>query len=212
MNEDAADFKKGTTVLGIVCKDGIVLASERRAIAGTMIMHKRTQKLFKITNNLGMTVSGLVGDAQILVRYLSAEAELYMLKRNIRMPVKSAATLMSNILNSQRIFPYWVGLVIGGIDDEGTHVYSLDAVGGAIPDKYVSTGSGSPFVYGVLEDHYYDNIPLAEGVDLAIRAITVAMKRDAASGDGMDLATISEKEFKIYTDEEIKKRITKLKL
>jgi proteasome beta subunit len=208
----AEKIKTGTTTVGIVCKDGVVLATEHRATGGTMIMHKKTQKLFRIDDNIGMTVAGLVGDAQLLVRLLTAEVELYMLKRNGQITIKAAATLMSNILSGQRIFPFWVGLLIGGWDREGGHVYSLDAVGGSIPDKFVSVGSGSPFCYGVLEDNYHDGLNSAEGVDLAIRSVVAAMKRDAASGDGVDIAVISQKEFKLLTEDEVKKRMTKLKL
>lgn len=205
-------LKKGTTTVGIVCKDGVVMATEHRATGGTMIMHKKTQKLFKIDDNIGMTVAGLVGDAQLLTRVLLAEVELYKLKRNGTISIKAAATLMANILSSSRYFPYWVGLLIGGLDNEGGHVYSLDAVGGSIPDNFVSVGSGSPFAYGVLEDHYHDNLNVSEGADLAIRALVAAMKRDSASGDGIDLAVITPKEYKQYTEDEIKKRISKMKL
>jgi proteasome beta subunit len=204
------ELKKGTTTLGLVCKDGVVMGTEHRATMGTLIAHKTTQKLFRIDENLGLTVAGLVGDAQVLARYLSAEVELYKLKRNTPISVRAASTLMANILSGRRYFPYWVALVIGGMDDEGGHVYSLDAAGGAIEDTYVTTGSGSPYVYGVLEDNYKDGLSTSDAVDIAIRALNAAMKRDAASGDGIDLAIINKKEFKQLTDDEIAERKKKL--
>ncbi|UCG68530.1 MAG: archaeal proteasome endopeptidase complex subunit beta [Thermoplasmata archaeon] len=207
MNEE---LKKGTTTLGMVCKDGVVLATEKRATMGTLIAHKTTKKLFKIDENLGLTVAGLVGDAQVLARYLSAEVELYKLKRNTSMTVKAASTLMANILSGRRYFPYWVALVIGGMDSEGGHVYSLDAAGGAIEDKYVTTGSGSPYVYGVLEDHYKEGLSTSDGIDLSIRALSAAMKRDAASGDGIDIAVIKKKEFNQLSEDEITDRKKKI--
>ncbi|HEC94527.1 MAG TPA: archaeal proteasome endopeptidase complex subunit beta, partial [Thermoplasmatales archaeon] len=165
------DIKKtGTTTLGLVCKDGVVVATERRATMGTLIAHKTTKKLFKIDDHLALTTAGLVGDVQVLARYLNAEAKLYRLSRNTKMPVKAAATLMANILNQRKFFPYYVQLIIGGYDSSGGHLYSLDAAGGAIPDKYTATGSGSPYVFGVLEDHYKDDIDVEKGVELAIRA------------------------------------------
>jgi proteasome beta subunit len=207
MNEE---LKKGTTTLGMVCKDGVVMVTEHRATMGTLIAHKTTQKLFKIDENLGLTVAGLVGDAQVLARYLSAEVELYKLKRNTSMSVKAASTLMANILSGRRYFPYWVALVIGGMDQDGGHVYSLDAAGGAIEDTYVTTGSGSPYVYGVLEDNYKEGLSSTEGVDIALRALSAAMKRDAASGDGVDIAIINKKEFKLLSENEIADRNKKL--
>ncbi|MDP6154594.1 MAG: archaeal proteasome endopeptidase complex subunit beta [Candidatus Thermoplasmatota archaeon] len=204
---------KGTTTVGLTYKDGIVMATEHRATMGTLIAHKKTQKLFRITEHLGLTTAGLVGDAQVLARYLRAEAELYALKRNTPITVRAASTLMANILNARKYYPYWVQLIIAGVDDEGGHVYSLDAAGGSIPDTYVTTGSGSPYVYGVLEDHFKENMTKKDTVDLAIRGITAAMKRDAASGNGIDVATISQKAgWNWISGEEIEKRISAMGL
>ncbi|MCK5414797.1 MAG: archaeal proteasome endopeptidase complex subunit beta [Thermoplasmata archaeon] len=202
----------GTTTAAMVCKDGIVVATEHRATAGTLIAHKRTQKLFKIDENLALTVAGLVGDAQTLVRYITAEAELYRLKRNQPMSVKAASTLMANILSGRAYFPYWVQLIIAGVDPSGGHVYSLDAAGGSIEDEYVSTGSGSPFVYGVLEDNFKSGLTTSEASDLVIRAITAAMARDAASGDGIEIAIINNKGFNLLTEKEINDRKKKIGL
>jgi proteasome beta subunit len=206
------DIKKGTTTIGLVCSDGVVMATERRATMGTLIAHKSTQKLFRIDDNLALAVAGVVGDAQTLARYITAEVELYKLKRGQPMSVKSAATLTSNILAGSRFYPYWVGLILGGVDSDGSHVYALDMVGGAIPDDYVTTGSGSPYVYGVLEDHYQKGLSSNDGVDLAIRSLHAAMKRDAASGDGMTVSTITKEGFVSLDEKEIQKRISKLKL
>ncbi len=202
--------KTGTTTLGMVCKGGVVIATEKRATMGTLIAHKETQKLYKIDNHLALATAGLVGDLQVLARYLNAEANLYRLKRDMRMPVKSAATLMSNIMNQRKFYPYYVQLVLGGFDQTGGHVYSLDAAGGAIPDKYTSAGSGSPYVFGVLEDNYSEDMTTAEGVELAVRAITAAKNRDSASGGMIDVAVITKDGFNHVPEQEIKKMMEKL--
>jgi len=205
------DLKKtGTTTLGMVCKEGVVIATEQRATMGTLIAHKATKKLYKIDEHLALATAGLVGDLQVLARYLNAEANLYRLKRTERMPVKSAATLMSNIMNQRKFAPYYVQLILGGYDSTGGYVYSLDAAGGAIPDKYTAGGSGSPYVFGVLEDNYKDDITADEGIDLAVRAITAAKNRDSASGGMISVAVITKEGFKEVPKEEIKKRMDKL--
>lgn len=186
-------MKTGTTTLGMVIKNGVVMGTEHRATMGTLIAHKTTQKLFKIDDRIGLTTAGLVGDAQLLARYLRAEAELYKLKRGDEMSIKAAATLMANILSGNRYIPYWVQLLIGGVDKEGGHIYSLDAAGGSIPDVYVTTGSGSPYVYGVLEDNFKENMDRKHAVELAVRAISAAMSRDSASGNGAEVVVITEK-------------------
>jgi proteasome beta subunit len=203
---------KGTTTIGLVCKDGVVLATEKRATAGNMIANKATQKLFKIDQNLGMTVAGLVGDAQTLARYLRAEVSLYRLRRSAALSAEGAATLLANILNGNRMFPYYAWLILGGVDAKGGHVFSVDPAGGSIEDRYVSVGSGSPFAYGTLEEAYSRDLSVSDGVDVALRGLTVAMKRDSASGDGYTVHTITAREYREFSEDEINKRLKTLKI
>src|SRR3989304_2528985 len=186
--ERPPELETGTTTVGLACKDGVVLAADRRATAGTMIAHKRTKKVYRIDDNLGLTTAGLVGDLQVLARYITAEAELYRLKRNLPMSVEAAATLTANILAGRRYFPYWVQLVIGGVDPRGSHVFSLDMAGGGLEDTYVSPGAGSPYVYGVLEDHWTKGRNVKGDEETEIRVFIWAKRRDAASGEGIDVA------------------------
>ena len=204
------DLKKGTTTLGLVCKDGIVMATEMRATMGNLIGHKTTQKLFKISDNMALTVAGLVGDAQMLARWLSAEVKLYELKTGTSMSLRASSTLMANIMNGRRYMPFWVQLLLGGIDSEGGHIYSLDAAGGSIPDKFQTTGSGSPFVYGVLEDRFIEDLSVEQGKVLGVRALTAAMKRDSASGDGISMCVIDSNGYHRVSPEDIAKIQTKL--
>jgi proteasome beta subunit len=206
------ELLKGTTTIGLVCKDGVVLATERRATAGNFIANKSTQKLFKIDQNIGVTVAGLVGDAQVLARYLRAEVSLYRLRRSAQLSAEGASTLLANILSGNRMFPYYAWMILGGVDLRGGHVFSVDPAGGSIEDKYVSVGSGSTFAYGILEEGYTQAMTVSDGVDLAIRGLTVAMKRDSASGDGYIVHTITPKEYHEYSDDEIAKRLKALKI
>ena len=204
-------LKTGTTTVGLVCKDGVVMGADQRATMGHLISHKETQKLFKIDDHMGFTIAGLVGDAQVLARWLTAEVELYRVKRNTPMSIKAASTLLANIMNQRKFAPFYVQLLVGGVDHEGNHMFSLDAAGGSIPDKFVTTGSGSVFVYGVLEDHYKDGLSVEEGLDLAVRGITAAMKRDSASGDGMNICSITKgRAYTTLTPEDIAARRKRL--
>jgi proteasome beta subunit len=209
---DEERLLKGTTTIGIVCKDGVVLATERRATAGNVISNKQTQKLFKIDQNIGITIAGLVGDAQVLARYLRAEVSLYRLRRSASLSAEGAATLLANILNGNRFYPYYAWLILGGIDGKGGHVFSVDPAGGCIEDKFVSVGSGSNFAYGILEENYSRDVSTSDAVDLALRGLTAAMKRDSASGDGYLVHVISAKEYHELTDDEINKRLKALKI
>ncbi len=205
-------LKTGTTTLAIACPDGVVMATEKRATMGHLVGHKNTQKMFPVDMHLALTTAGLVGDAQMIARHLQAQAQLYRFKRDAPMPVRGAATLLGNILNQSRYAPYWVQLIVGGFDHKGGSLYSVDSAGGAIQDPWTVTGSGSPFAYGVLEDRIEPTTPVKEAVDLAIRALNAAMRRDSASGNGIDLAVIDGEGFRRLDEQEILKRHKALKL
>ncbi len=209
---DEERLLKGTTTIGMVCKDGVVLATERRATAGNFISNKQTQKLFKIDQNIGITIAGLVGDAQVLARYLKAEVSLYRLRRSAPLSAEGAATLLANILSGNRYYPYYAWLILGGVDAKGGHVFSVDPAGGCIEDRFVSVGSGSSFAYGLLEEGYSRDMSTADAVDLALRGLTAAMKRDSASGDGYLVNVITPKDYRELTEDEINKRLKALKI
>ncbi|MCD6414890.1 MAG: archaeal proteasome endopeptidase complex subunit beta [Candidatus Diapherotrites archaeon] len=199
------ETRKGTTTIGLLGKDGVVLASETRATMGTMIANKEVEKVFKIQDHLGMTTAGSVADAQKLVRTLQVETNLYQIERKETIKVEAAATLLANILQENRWFPYWVQLLLGGYDSK-PRLYSLDAVGSMIEEKVVSTGSGSPFAYGVLENKYKEGQPTDENVKLAVEALRAAMERDAMSGNGINVIKITKKGYeKVDTSKYLKK-------
>ncbi|WP_287582788.1 archaeal proteasome endopeptidase complex subunit beta [Candidatus Borrarchaeum sp.] len=194
-----------TTTLGLVLRDGVILATDMRATAGYFISHKHAQKLFKIDDHLGATIAGRVADAQQVMDWAQVEASLYKLQRGVPMPVRSAARLIANILFQSRYMPYYLQSLIAGVDSTGPHLFILDLLGNLVEEKSISTGSGSPFVFGLLEDQYDEGMTVEEGKDLAVRAVHSAMERDAASGDGIAVAVISaEKGFTPVSEDEIK--------
>lgn len=202
----------GTTTVAITVKDAVVLATDRRVTAEHFIAHKNGRKLHQIDEHAAMTIAGLVGDAQVLVRYMRAELELYRLQRKFGMPIEAAATLLSNILNQSKFYPYMVQLLVAGYDT-APHIFSVDAAGGSVEDIFVSTGSGSPFVYGVLEDQYSKGMSVDDGIDLVLRAVSASKQRDSASGGMIDVAVIDQKSgYKDVPEEDVQDRIKRLKL
>ncbi|WP_393972222.1 archaeal proteasome endopeptidase complex subunit beta [Oxyplasma meridianum] len=205
-------LQTGTTTVGIIVKDAVIMATERRVTMDHFIMHKDGKKLHQIDSHVAMTIAGLVGDAQVLVRYMSAEIQLYRLQRKVNMPIEAVSTILSNILNQSKFYPYMVQLLVGGCDT-APHIYSVDAAGGSVEDIFASTGSGSPFVYGVLETQYTKDMKVDDGIDLVIKAISAAKQRDSASGGMIDVAVIDMKTgFRQVPTEEVMDRIKKLKL
>jgi proteasome beta subunit len=205
-------LSSGTTTIGLRCSDGVVLATEKRATMGHFIANKSTIKLFRIDRNLGMTLAGSLGDAQVIIRQIQSEAALYRARVGRPLSVEAAATFTSNLLNANRFYPYLGWFILGGVDPTGPRLFSLDATGGSAEERFVSIGSGSPFAYGVLEEAWGVGAKVRDGVDLAIRGLTTAMKRDSASGDGYAVATISDQGFAELNQSEIGRRLALLKL
>jgi len=201
---EEAKTLKGTTTVGLVCSDGIVLAADKRATMGYFVANREVEKIFQIDDTLGVTVAGSVGDAQTLVRYMKYEAQLYKLNYGKLMSVSAATTLLSNILAQYKFAPFYVQILVGGFDDK-PRIFNLDPVGGVTEEKFVSTGSGSPVAYGLLEDAFKEDKAVKDNLKIALRALSAAMKRDVGTGDGIDLVSIGPGEFKRYDKETIKK-------
>jgi len=197
--------KKGTTTVGLICDGGVVLASEKRATMGSFIASKTAKKIYQVDDRLGITTAGIVGDAQALIRMMSVEGKLYKIRRDEPMTVKAMATLISNVLNGQRFYPYIVQLLLGGMDRNGAHIFSIDPLGGNTEEKEVAaTGSGSPIAYGVLEDRYSKDMSLEDGTELAIKALYSAIRRDSASGGEIEVVVITEDKYETISEERIK--------
>lgn len=202
MNQEKKET--GTTTIGLLYDDGVVLGSEKRATMGHLVSGKNFRKIFPVTDRIGITTAGAVGDAQTIIRYMKAEANVYKFNKDKKISTKALTTLLANMLQGSKYYPYMNQFVVGGCDEEGPHVFSLDPLGGVSEgDKYYSTGSGSPMAFGVLEDGYEEDMKEKEAIELVVKAIKSAMKRDTASGEGISIAVINEDGYKDLSEEKI---------
>ena len=204
--EDKDIQKTGTTTIGLVCKDGIVLAADKRATAGYFIANKKVEKIIKITGDIAVTIAGTVSDIQLLAKLIKAELKLKELRTGKINTVKEAANLLAGIVYQNirkfSLIPGITHFIVGGKDTEGFHLYDLSPDGSITEiDDYVSSGSGSYLVYGLLEAEYKPGIKVEDATKLAVQGINSAINRDIASGNGMDVYTI--------TDKGVKKALTK---
>lgn len=193
---------KGTTTVGVVCRDGVILASDTRVTMGYFVAHHKGKKIYQIDEHLAMTIAGNVADAQKAVDILKANAQLYRLNYERLMPVNTAARVLANLLFSARYAPLVTQVLVGGVDNTGPHVYAIDPFGSVTEEKCVSTGSGSPITYGILEDKYNEDVKIKEFTHIVVKAVKSAMKRDTASGDSFDVVIIDENGFKELSDDE----------
>jgi proteasome beta subunit len=206
MDTANAERLKGTTTVGVVFDKGVILAADKRATMGYFIAAKDTDKVLAVSDKMAITIAGGTGDAQSLVRLLRAELELYKYSRGSPLTVEGAATMLANILQGNKYFPYFVQLILGGYDT-APRLFDLDLVGGLISEKYTSTGSGSPVAFGLLDEFYKDGMQKDEAMRLAVKAVNAAMKRDTPTGEGVDLVCITKDGMKRYSREDTAKLI-----
>ena len=181
----------GAATVGITFNKGVVIGAEKRVSWGRTIISKTGKKVFPITENIIVGSAGVSGDYQMLSSYLVAETQLFTLENRRPISVKGAAQLLSNILFSRKFLPFLTQTLIGGLDNNGPSLYSLDLAGSLIKEEYAAVGSATSLVLGILEANYRKNLSAAEATELAIKAIRSATRRDAMSGDGIDILIVT---------------------
>ncbi|MBR9705019.1 hypothetical protein GOV12_06420 [Candidatus Pacearchaeota archaeon] len=203
-------LKTGTTIVGIVCKDGVVMASDRRATAGNIIMSKNTQKAVKINDYLVVSGTGNASDIEMQKKVISAQLRLKELKTKKRPSIKEAANLIGMItyqnIRNPSMIPSIVGTLVAGVNKDGSvELYSIEPAGTAfkVEDYDANFGSGMPYVLGLLEREYKKDITLDKGVDLATESVKSSTSRDTGSGNGIDVFTLSKKGITHVVKQEI---------
>jgi proteasome beta subunit len=181
-----------TTIVGIRTKEGVVLGSDRRASKGFFIGSKITQKITKIDDTLAIAIAGQLSDADYMVKLVKAERNLIELRRGFPVTVKESARLIANqaYTGLKNYQPYFVELLVGGVDQEGGQIFVADMSGAITSEEFASSGSGSPIAYGVLESIYHKDMTNEQAKEIATKAVAAAMERDPGSGNGIDVLTI----------------------
>ncbi len=202
-DSDAVESTKtGTTSIGVTTADSVVIATDRRAsLGGRVVSNKNVTKVEQVHDRAALTMVGSVGGAQSFIRSIRAEANLYEARRGEPMKINALATVASNFLRGGPFF--MINPILGGVDETGPHVYSIDPMGGLSEDDYVVTGSGMQFAMGVLEQEYADDLTHEAGIQIATRAVESATERDTASGNGVTIAEVTDEGVDIHSHEAI---------
>jgi len=196
--DEAAVNKTGTTTVGLTTADGVVVGTDRRAsLGGRFVSNKNVVKVEQVHPTAVLTLVGSVGGAQSFIRTLRSEANLYESRRGEPMSINALATLAGNFARGGPFLA--INPILGGVDDEGSHVYSIDPAGGVMEDEYTVTGSGMQLAYGVLEGQHDPEMSIEEARTLAAQAINAPTERDTGSGNGLALATITDDGVEIET-------------
>ncbi|MBD3361659.1 proteasome subunit beta [Candidatus Woesearchaeota archaeon] len=201
------ELKTGTTTVGIVCKDGIVLAADKRVTAG-YVANKKFKKIASITDKMALTMTGVVSEAQLLINLIKAELKLKDIHTNRPSTVPEAANLLSGLIYSNvrkmSMIPGIAAFLLGGVDDNDFYLYDLGADGSVQKiENYSADGSGCLFALGVLETLWKKNLTIDEGVKVAAKAVNAAIQRDLYTGNGIDVIAITGKGVKTVMEKEL---------
>ena len=199
----------GTTTVAIKVKDGVVLCADMRASAGYLIANNNTMKIQKIEQHAGLTLAGGVADAQNIVDVLRYHANVYRIQNQEPIPIKSLSRLTSLMFHQNRGYPFIADILLGGYDNEGPQLFNIDMFGSVEEKSYVTTGSGSPVAYGLLEEEYKENLTLDEAKSIALRAVKAAITRNIGTGDGINVALIDKNGFRLL-ENEMKKAVLEI--
>lgn len=196
---------KGTTTVGIKFRDGVIIASDKRATSGTFVASKSAVKTIQLTDYAVATISGLVADGQYLVNQVRVMAELYHLDMERPLNIGGMAKLLSILLRNYRPYFLMAQLIVGGIDQDGSHLFNVDFFGTITEEEYLATGSGSPVAISVIEENYSPNLDGESALRLVVSGMIAALSRDSATGDGIDIVIVDGKGVHFLSKEEISK-------
>ena len=205
-------LRTGTSIVGIVCKDGIVMASDRQTTAGNIAVNKKTKKIVKINDYLIFAGTGMASDIEMIKKLVAAELKLKELKSKERPTVKEGASLIGMIAYSHirqpAMIPFIAGTLIAGYNEDGSfELFTIEPAGAVtkVEDYDANFSSGMPFILGLLERKYDKNITIKEGVSLAVECIKSSTQRDTGSGYGIDVFTVTKKGISQAFAQELKK-------
>ena len=191
----------GTTTVAIKVKEGVVLCADMRASAGYFIANNNTMKIQKIEQHAGLTLAGGVADAQNIVAVLRYHANVHRIQNQEPIPIRSLSRLTSLMFHQNRGYPFIADILVGGYDNQGPQLFNIDMFGSVEEKSYVTTGSGSPVAYGLLEDEYRDDLSLDDAKIIALRAVKAAITRNIGTGDGINVALIDKNGFRLLENE-----------
>lgn len=194
----------GTTTVGIKTGEGVVLCADMRASAGYFIANNNTMKIQKIDHHAGLTLAGGVADAQNITDVLRYHANLHRLQKYTPIPIQSLARLTSLLFHQNRGYPFIADILVGGYDGNGPALFNIDMFGSVEAKSFVTTGSGSPVAYGVLEDEYRDDLSVEDAKRLALVAVKAAIVRNIGTGDGINIAVMDKDGFRLLAGEQKK--------
>lgn len=190
-------MKTGTTIVGLIFKDGVVLAADTRATGGSIVADKNCEKIHRIADNIWCCGAGTSADTENTTGLIESQLELQRLQTGRQPRVLGALTRLK-----QRLFRYQgyvsAALVLGGVDCTGSYLYTVYPHGSTDQLPYATMGSGSLAAMSIFESNYKDDMEEKEAIDLADQAIQAGIFNDLGSGSNVDICVITKDGMKMH--------------
>lgn len=207
--------KQGSTAIGMVCKDGILLATDKRII-DPLIVPDSVEKIFQIDEHIASTVAGILSDARVLIERAQLKAQqnrvTYDSAVDVLTIVKDICSLKQICTQSGGLRPFGVSLLIAGVDEYGPRLFETDPTGIFFQFKARAIGEGEDECEEILKSSYKDDMELKDGLTLAMQAL-IRVLDDKINHDRIDIVTINTKTkaFKRLNNDEIQKLMDETK-
>ena len=184
-------LKTGTTIVGVVYADGVLLGADTRATEGTIVADKRCKKIHYMAPNIMCCGAGTAADTEAVTQMVSSKLALHRYETRKQSRVLEALTMLKRHLYRYQGYVS-AALVLGGVDVEGPFLATVAPHGSTDRLPFVAMGSGSIAAMAALESGYKDNLTLDEAKALVVAAISNGIFNDPYSGTMVDLCAITK--------------------
>lgn len=181
--------KTGTTIVGIIFKDGVILGADTRATEGPIVSDKNCEKIHYLAKNMYCCGAGTAADTEMTTQLIASQLELQRLNTGRQVPVVTANTLLKRMLFRYQGYVS-AALVLGGVDRTGAYIYCIHPHGSTDKLPYATMGSGSLAAMSVFESRWKPDMSEEEGKKLVRDAIAAGVFNDLGSGSNIDLCVI----------------------
>lgn len=186
----------GTTIVGIVYNGGVILGADCRSTSGSYVANRSNDKIYPLAKNIVACKAGSAADTQFILGTVVKYLTQFSMEYQGLIPVKVAATLAAKLTYQYKDY-FSAALIIGGVDDEGSHVYSIGS-GSMIPQKMTCSGSGSYFIAGFMDMNYQPTFNKDQAINFVKTSISLAINRDNSSGGGVRICDINKDGYDRY--------------
>ncbi len=182
-------WKTGTTIVGILYKDGVVLGADTRATGGSEVVDKNCEKIHYLAPNIYCCGAGTAADTEKTTELIASNLELLRLSSGTNSRVITALTLIKRLLYKYQGHVS-AALILGGVDINGPHLYSVHPHGSTQRLPYTTMGSGSLAAMAVFESRYVEDMNEADAITLVRDSIRAGIFNDLGSGSNVDVTVI----------------------